>query len=97
MLSRQAITSQPLRELQMWMLEHLRDSLSVEAMAERIDMSPRHFARVSQRETGMTPGHFVDRMRVEAAQQMIDRHHVAHDARHPAVHAHCSGAGDGWR
>lgn len=72
MLSRQAIASRPLRELQVWMLEHLRDNLSVEALADRIGMSPRHFARVCQRETGMTPGHFVDRMRVEAAQQMID-------------------------
>src|SRR5215475_8181001 len=30
MLSRQAVTSKPLRELQVWMLEHLRDDLTVE-------------------------------------------------------------------
>lgn len=72
MLSHQAETSQPLRELQVWMLEHLRDGLTVKSLAERIGMSARHFTRVCLRETGMNPGQFVDRMRVEAARQMID-------------------------
>jgi transcriptional regulator GlxA family with amidase domain len=72
MLSRQATTSEPLRELQVYMLEHLKADLSVEALAERIGMSPRHFSRVCLREMKMNPGQFVDRMRVEAAQQMID-------------------------
>ena len=35
-------------------------------------MSARHFTRVCLRETRMNPGQFVDRMRVEAAQQMVD-------------------------
>jgi len=72
MLSRQAATSQPLRELQVYMMENLRENLSVEVLAERIGMSPRHFSRVCLRETKMNPGQFVDRLRVEAAQQMID-------------------------
>jgi transcriptional regulator GlxA family with amidase domain len=72
MLSHQAVTSQPLRELQVWMLENLRADLGVEPLAERIGMSARHFTRVCLRETRMNPGQFVDRMRVEAAQQMID-------------------------
>src|ERR1700722_1252570 len=54
------------------MLQHLRDKLTVEALAERMGMSPRHFTRVCLRETGMNPGQFGDRMRVEAAQQIID-------------------------
>jgi transcriptional regulator GlxA family with amidase domain len=72
MLSHQAIASQPLRELQVWMLQHLGADLTVESLAERIGMSARHFTRVCLRETGMNPGQFVDRMRVEAAQQIID-------------------------
>jgi transcriptional regulator GlxA family with amidase domain len=72
MLSHQAVASQPLRELQVWMLEHLRDHLTVDSLAERMGVSPRHFTRVCLRETRMNPGQFVDRMRVEAAQQMID-------------------------
>jgi transcriptional regulator GlxA family with amidase domain len=72
MLSHQAVTSKPLRELQVWMMEHLRDNLTVERLAEKMSMSPRHFTRTCLRETKMNPGQFVDRMRVEAAQQMID-------------------------
>jgi transcriptional regulator GlxA family with amidase domain len=72
MLSHQAIASQPLRELQVWMLQHLGEDLTVESLAERIGVSARHFTRVCLRETGMNPGQFVDRMRVEAAQQIID-------------------------
>ncbi len=72
MLSRQSTAATPLRELQVWMLEHLREHLTVESLAERMGMSARHFTRVCLRETGMNPGQFVDRMRVEAAQQMID-------------------------
>jgi transcriptional regulator GlxA family with amidase domain len=72
MLSRQAVTSVPLRELQVWMRENLREDLSVERLAERMGMSARHFTRVCLRETKMNPGQFVDRMRVEAAQQLID-------------------------
>jgi transcriptional regulator GlxA family with amidase domain len=72
MLSRQAVTSQPLRELQVWMLENLREELTVEKLADRLGMSARNFTRVCLRETKMNPGQFVDRMRVEAAQQLID-------------------------
>jgi transcriptional regulator GlxA family with amidase domain len=72
MLSHQAVTSKPLRELQVWMLENLREDLTVEKLAERIGMSPRHFTRVCLREMKMNPGQFADRLRVEAAQQMID-------------------------
>ena len=72
MLSRQAVTSEPLRELQVWMLENLKEDLTVESLADRMGVSARHFSRVCQRETNMNPGQFVDRMRVEAAQQMID-------------------------
>jgi transcriptional regulator GlxA family with amidase domain len=72
MLSRQATTSEPLRELQVYMLENLRADHSVEALADRMGMSPRHFSRVCLREMKMNPGQFVDRLRVEAAQQMID-------------------------
>jgi transcriptional regulator GlxA family with amidase domain len=71
-LLHQAVASQPLRELQVWILEHLRDDLTVERLADRIGMSARHFTRVCLRETGMNPGQFVDRMRVEAAQRLID-------------------------
>ncbi len=72
MLSRQAASSEPLRELQVYMIENLQADLSVETLAERMHMSPRHFSRVCLREMKLNPGQFVERLRVEAAQQMID-------------------------
>jgi Transcriptional regulator containing an amidase domain and an AraC-type DNA-binding HTH domain len=72
MLSHQAVTSKPLRELQVWMMENLREDLTVEKLADRLGMSTRHFTRVCIKEVKMNPGEFVDRLRVEAAQQMID-------------------------
>jgi len=72
MLSQQAVTSKPLRELQVWMLENLRQNLTVETLADRIGLSPRQFTRVCLQETKMNPGQFVDRLRVETAQQLID-------------------------
>jgi transcriptional regulator GlxA family with amidase domain len=72
MLSHQAVTSKPFRELQVWMMENLREDLTVEKLADRLGMSARHFTRVCLKEAKMNPGQFVDRMRVEAAQQMID-------------------------
>ena len=72
MLAHQAVASKPLRELQVWMLEHLREDLSVERLAERLGMSSRQSTRVCLKEAKMNPGQFVDRLRVEAARQMID-------------------------
>jgi transcriptional regulator GlxA family with amidase domain len=43
MLSHQTVTSNPLRELQVWMLENLREELTVEKLADRLGMSPRAF------------------------------------------------------
>ena len=61
-----------LRELQTWILEHLREPISVSALADRCAMSPRHFARVFLRETGMTPARFVERLRVESACRRLE-------------------------
>jgi transcriptional regulator GlxA family with amidase domain len=71
-LSHQTTTFEPLRELQVFILENLTSDLSVEALAAQIRMSPRHFSRVCLKEMQMGPGQFVDRLRVEAAQRMID-------------------------
>ncbi len=35
-------------------------------------MSPRHFARVFRKETGLTPGRFVENARVESARALLE-------------------------
>lgn len=63
---------EPLRELQTWIVENIDVDLSVPALARRVAMSPRHFARIFTREIGMTPGQFVEKARVEAARRRLE-------------------------
>ncbi len=71
-LTAQTARREPLREVQHWITEHPGDDLSVEALAARARLSPRHFARAFQAETGMTPGRYVDRVRLEAARRLLE-------------------------
>ncbi|WP_425258386.1 GlxA family transcriptional regulator [Rubrivivax sp. RP6-9] len=49
----------------------LRDDHSVDALAARACMSPRHFARCFRAETGATPAQAIERLRVEAARTAL--------------------------
>jgi transcriptional regulator GlxA family with amidase domain len=71
-LSIQAADREPLRELQQWIADHLSADLSVPALAQRVAMSPRHFARVFAAELKMTPARFVESQRVEAARRRLE-------------------------
>jgi transcriptional regulator GlxA family with amidase domain len=62
----------PLRDLQAWIAEHPAADLSVEALARRVAMSPRHFARVFARELSVTPARYVERVRVEVARRRLE-------------------------
>ena len=61
-----------LRDLQVWIVEHPDADLSVDALAKRVGMSPRNFARVFARELRMTPARFVERTRVDAARRRLE-------------------------
>ncbi|MDC2961329.1 GlxA family transcriptional regulator [Streptomyces gilvifuscus] len=62
----------PLRDVQEWIDEHPDGDLGVEALAARAALSPRHFARAFQAETGTTPGRYVDRVRLEHARCRLE-------------------------
>ncbi|MFE7637263.1 MULTISPECIES: GlxA family transcriptional regulator [unclassified Kitasatospora] len=62
-----------LRDLRRWIGEHLDADLSVPALAGRLAMSERHFARVFRTETGTTPGAYVEELRLEAARRLMER------------------------
>lgn len=51
---------------------HLKERHSVEDLAARACMSPRHFARAFHTETGVTPAKAVEKLRVEAARNALD-------------------------
>lgn len=71
-LAAQTARREPLRDVQRWITEHPDTDLSVEALAARASLSPRHFARAFQAETGMTPGRYVDRVRLEHARRLLE-------------------------
>ncbi len=61
-----------LRELQLWMLEHLDHDLSVPRLAARAAMSERNFARRFTQSVGMTPAAYVGKIRLEAARRKLE-------------------------
>ncbi|MFR9787811.1 GlxA family transcriptional regulator [Streptomyces sp. MB22_4] len=71
-LAAQTALREPLRDVQRWITEHPDTDLGVEALAARAALSPRHFARAFRAETGMTPGRYVDRVRLEHARRLLE-------------------------
>jgi transcriptional regulator GlxA family with amidase domain len=71
-LAAQQPEREPLREVQRAVLENVAGEHSVEAMATRAHMSPRHFARAFRAETGVTPARYVERVRLEAARRRLE-------------------------
>lgn len=59
-------------ELQRWLTDHLDRDLTVDVLAAQAAMSPRTFARLFVRETGVTPAAYVEELRVEAAQRLLE-------------------------
>jgi transcriptional regulator GlxA family with amidase domain len=71
-LAAQEPAREPLREIQRQVVEDVAGEHSVEAMARRAHMSARHFARAFRAETGLTPGRYVERVRLEAARRRLE-------------------------
>jgi transcriptional regulator GlxA family with amidase domain len=62
----------PLRQLQQYIADHPDADLSLAALAGRIHMSPRHFGRVFCQQVGMSPGRYVERIRLETARRHLE-------------------------
>jgi transcriptional regulator GlxA family with amidase domain len=56
-----------LSELTTWIISHLNENLSVEVLAARACLCPRHFSRRFKKEFGSTPADFVERLRLDDA------------------------------
>ena len=53
--------------------DHPDADLSVEALAEHVAMSERSFQRLFTRETGVSPGKYVERTRIDAARRLLEQ------------------------
>jgi len=71
-LAAQVSEQGPIRNVHEWILGNLGEDLSIDALAARAAMSSRNFARQFKRETGMTPGDYVEAVRVEAARRILE-------------------------
>jgi transcriptional regulator GlxA family with amidase domain len=58
-------------DLAAWIAAHLRADLSVEMLAERAHLCPRHFSRKFKHAFGVTPADFVERLRLDEARRRL--------------------------
>jgi transcriptional regulator GlxA family with amidase domain len=52
--------------------QHLRNALTIDALADRANMSRRHFTRAFRAETGHSPARAIEMMRAEAARMLLE-------------------------
>jgi len=74
-----------LQELQRWVAAHPEKDHSVAALATRMRVSPRHFARIFRQEIGTTPAAWVEAIRLTTARELLEGEHGAPKQ----VAAHC--------
>lgn len=60
-----------LSDLPAWIGSHLSDNLSVEVLAKRVCLCPRHFSRLFKRFFHVTPAVFVERLRLDEARRLL--------------------------
>lgn len=63
-------------EVVTWMLDNLDGDLSIETLAERMNLSARHFNRKFRSAFGKTPAEFVEALRLDEARWMLANNEV---------------------
>ncbi|UFS70206.1 GlxA family transcriptional regulator [Geomonas sp. RF6] len=71
-LRAQMVDGGPLASLLSWLQENAHRKISIDDLACQAAMSPRNFARVFLRETGMTPARYLDKLRMERAMGLLE-------------------------
>jgi len=71
-LAAQVAQRDTLRDVQQWIADHPDSDLAVSKMAGRAGMSERNFARCFKHEVGVTPGRYVERVRLEVARRLLE-------------------------
>lgn len=70
-LAPEAYPQARLTSLLRWIPENISADLDIAALAARANMSERSFARIFKSETGETPAHYVERMRLDGARRLL--------------------------
>lgn len=61
-----------LQEVQRWIAAHPAENHSISNLAQRMKLSPRHFARLFKREAGVTPADWVLQSRIDSARRFLE-------------------------
>lgn len=67
----QADPAERVADLPAWVLAHLSEKLTVETLAERACLCPRHFSRVFKQVFNCTPADFVEELRLSEARRRL--------------------------
>lgn len=70
-------SSDRIKEALRFARENLHRDIGVDDLAEHVHWSARHFSRVFQAQTGMAPARAIERLRIEAAQALIEAGHAS--------------------
>jgi transcriptional regulator GlxA family with amidase domain len=67
----QARAADRFADLVAWLPDHLQEDVTVAALARRVNMGARHFARAFRAAFGLTPGDYVEALRLDHARQRL--------------------------
>ncbi len=70
-LAPEAYPQSRLANLLRWIPENMNGDLDIATLAARANMSERSFARIFRKETGETPAHYVERVRLDGARRLL--------------------------
>lgn len=71
-LAAQSVEAGPWEALLSWIVDHVDEPLGVDELAARMHLSPRQFSRRFVAQTGVTPGKWVEKARVDAARTLLE-------------------------
>jgi len=66
----------PVRDAEDWLHRHCREEVRFDALARELGMSPRNFIRRFKAATGLGPVEYLQRLRIRAAQRLLEEQHV---------------------
>ncbi len=73
-----------IHQVQDILAQNLETKIAIEDLAEKVYMSPRNLTRLFKKTTGTTIGHYLEKLRVEKAVQLLSKGEKVH-----AVSAAC--------
>lgn len=72
---RSAHDDEAVQRAQKWLLNHRTEQIDLEALAVKVGMSPRHFARRFRAATGEAPLAYLHRLRIDDARRKLESSH----------------------